>query len=135
MSLAMMLATTACQTTPNNAGLNNTKWILTDWSKHVLPSEKPVTLVITLAENATNTNNKMSGQSFCNTFNTTFTAMSKNQVVLGPVLSTRMACTPDIMSIENDYLAQIRLVNEMEVISGSLVLKTTTGKTLIFAPA
>lgn len=135
MSMAMMLALTACQTTSNNAGLNNTHWILTDWSRHVLPSDKPVTIAITLADIPTNKNNKMYGQSFCNTFNATFVPTTNNKIQLGPVMSTKMACSSDKMDIENDYLGQISLVNEIEVISGSLVLRTSTGNTLIFAPA
>lgn len=130
-----MLAITACQTTSHTAELNNTNWILTDWSRHVLPADKPVTIAITLSENNTNKNPKISGQSFCNAFNAQITDISQPKVTIGPVISTKMACMPDKMAIENDFLGQIQTVNSIEILSGSLVLTTNTGKKLIFTPA
>lgn len=130
----MLFITTGCQTIMMNTALNGTHWILTDWSRHVLPSDKPVTLDINLAEPKQGGDNTLAGQSFCNRYHTTFTPIGNNVVSIGAVISTRMACTPEKNTFENDFLSQMQNVNRMEMKNGVLVLTTTDDKTLVFSP-
>ena len=101
--------------------LNNDNWVLSDWvadSISILTSsEKPITL------DFDQQNKKLSGNAGCNQYFGNYTLDNKN-LKAGPMGSTMMFCTEEIMQQEQQFLAlleagmEISKKNDLLILSG-----------------
>lgn len=95
----------------------------------VLGDNQDITLEITSTGQA-------SGSGGCNTYSTTIGRDSATDaLVVGPIVSTRMACDEDVMNAESDYFAQLEAVISGSAEGATLTLTTTEDETLSFTAA
>ncbi|WP_223032545.1 META domain-containing protein [Hanstruepera marina] len=73
----------------------------------------------------------VSGYSGCNRFSGTYETIG-NTLKIGPLASTKMACTPDRNAVESQFLSLLNEINTYEYLDGKLILKTGD-KTVITA--
>lgn len=95
----------------------------------VLGDNQDITLEITKTGQA-------SGSGGCNSYNTTIGRdPATDALVVGPVVSTRMACDEAVMNAESEYFAQLEAVVAGSVDGATLTLTTTDDDSLIFTAA
>jgi heat shock protein HslJ len=68
----------------------------------------------------------LSGNSGCNSYNGTFT-VTGNQITIGPIASTRMACSQELMDQESLYLAALGTAATYQIKDTGLELRTKDG--------
>jgi heat shock protein HslJ len=68
----------------------------------------------------------LSGNSGCNTYNGSFT-VTDDQITIGPLASTRMACTQELMDQESQYLAALGSAATYQIKDTGLELRTKDG--------
>jgi heat shock protein HslJ len=73
-----------------------------------------------------NSDGTLSGSSGCNTYNGSFT-VSGNQITIGPLASTRMACSQELMDQESLYLAALGSAATYQIKDTGLELRTKDG--------
>jgi heat shock protein HslJ len=66
---------------------------------------------------------KLSGNSGCNTYNGTYTTTG-NQIKIGPLATTRMACPQEIMDQETQYLAALQSADKYRIEGTGMELRT-----------
>ncbi|MFN2137216.1 MAG: META domain-containing protein, partial [Candidatus Promineifilaceae bacterium] len=119
------LSDSASRTITINAQLNGVAWTLSD--------TLPGTSITLEAGNGT-----LSGFAGCNTYNGTFSstlmAGPTNNITVGPLRTTSMACSEEIMDQEQAYLANLESASSY-TISGSTLTLTTAGGPLVFNAA
>jgi heat shock protein HslJ len=71
-------------------------------------------------------NGSLSGNSGCNTYNGTYT-VTGDQIKIGPLATTRMACPQEIMDQETQYLAALQTAATYRVEGTGLDLRTQEG--------
>lgn len=77
----------------------------------------------------------VNGSAGCNSYMGTFTADGA-AMTFGPLGSTRMMCSPEVMTFEDRFLPLIGTTESAELtFDGTLVLTNPTGPNLVFAPA
>jgi putative lipoprotein len=69
------------------------------------------------------------GSSGCNRFTGTYTQKG-DELTLGPLATTRMACRPEVMELEQQFLAMLGNVRYAEASHLQLILKEGSGKVL-----
>lgn len=94
---------------------------MTEWSRGPTPQ---MTVVIT--------SDTIHGRAPRNRFSGNFTATHPNNVTIGPLAVTRMAC-PDI-SIETAILNDLSRMTEWSLVQSQLHLRGPEGQTLTLAP-
>ena len=96
--------------------ISGTEWVLRAWSwDDAAPTNPEVTLQVQ--------DGRFAGRSGCNTYS----AMAKvgdapGDVILGPAISTRMACAEPAAGIETRYLAQLQGIRKFGFVAGQLAL-------------
>lgn len=83
-------------------------------------------------------NGKVSGNAGCNRYFAPVTGKEPGQLDIGLVGSTKMACPPAIMQIEDRYLRALQQVQRFSFVSGQLALTYEDGgepDTLLFSPS
>jgi len=132
----MALAVAACggskaTPTPVPAGplnLTGTSWLLI---KYLSPEGSVYTVPGAVTPQASFTADTMNGNAGCNTFNGPYTLTGENLKV-GPIISTKMACPEPGASVENAYLAALNVVDKAALLdNGNLQLWDTEGKTTL----
>ena len=68
----------------------------------------------------------LSGNSGCNTYNGTYT-VTGDQIKIGPLATTRMACPQEIMDQETQYLAALQTAATYRVEGTGMELRTQEG--------
>ena len=76
-------------------------------------------------------NGTLSGFAGCNTYNagytTTLAAGNTNSITVGPITATGMACTPELASQEQAYLAALQTASSYTINGATLTLTTASG--------
>jgi heat shock protein HslJ len=137
VALAVMaLALAACggakpTPTPVPSGplnLTGTSWLLI---KYLSPDGTVFTVPSAITPQAAFTADTMSGNAGCNTFNGPYTLEGEN-INLGPMASTMMACQEPTASVEIAYLAALNVVDKAALLdNGNLQLWDSAGKTTL----
>jgi heat shock protein HslJ len=136
--LALALATAACGSaaaspspSPLPSGpldLNGTTWMLL---KYVSPDGTSYTVPSAVTPIASFQDGTVSGSGGCNTFNGPYT-LTGDQLTMGPLAATKMACEEPIASVETAYLAAMDVVNRAAILeNGNLQLWDDGGKTTL----
>lgn len=76
------------------------------------------------------TADQVSGSSGCNTFNGAYT-LTDDQVAIGPLATTRMACEQDVMDQETQFLVALATPATVEVSGGVVTLRDADGATQV----
>lgn len=110
--------------------LEGTTWTLIDldWCEPV-----PEGITVNALFNA----NKVSGSGGCNRYFASVTWSGSNEITIGAVGSTRMACPSPTMRVEYCYLSALQKIKKFNFVFGNLVLvyeDETTWKSLIYKP-
>jgi heat shock protein HslJ len=105
--------------------LSNTRWLLTS-----LGGETP-TGTITLEFGA---GNRAGGSGGCNTFGSGYT-ISGDAISFQPVISTMMACEPEIMRQEGAFFAALQSAARFTLTDNALTIDYGDGLALVFAAA
>jgi heat shock protein HslJ len=128
MVLASLVAAGCATTTtteptplPSIVGL----WLAHDIAGAPVPSDVQVTLSLYGDGRAV-------GRAGCNNYTTRY-QRTDDTIAFGPVASTRMACAPELMTLEQSYLSTLEAANRVERrADGTLVLTTGEAKQLVF---
>jgi len=108
--------------------LTGTSWLLI---KYLSPEGSVYTVPGAVTPQASFTADTMNGNAGCNTFNGPYTLTGENLKV-GPIISTKMACPEPGASVENAYLAALNVVDKAALLdNGNLQLWDTEGKTTL----
>ena len=108
--------------------LDGTSWRLTDY---LSPDGALFTVPAAVTPLAAFAAGTMSGNAGCNTFNGPYTITGQD-IALGPLMSTKMACQEPIASVENAYLAALNVVDKVAILdNGKLQLWDSEGKTTL----
>jgi heat shock protein HslJ len=139
-TLLLMLSVAACGSSdatasPQPSGpldLDDTVWLLVSYlspegTSYTVPSA--VTPTLAFADGTA------SGSGGCNTFSSPY-ELTGEDLTMGPVASTKIACEEPIASVENAYFAALDVVNKAAMLdTGRLQLWDSGGKTtLVFVP-
>jgi len=112
---------TVTDAAPQNP-LAGTSWMLSAMNVNQVP-------VSTITASFTASGN-MSGDSGCNSYNTSYT-VSGNNITIGPASGTGIMCEPDAMADEQAYLAALPLAVTFEINSGKLIISDSAGQMLL----
>jgi heat shock protein HslJ len=108
-----------------NANLEGTDWILSN----TLPG---TSISLQFA------NGNLSGFAGCNSYDasytTTLAAGPTNSISVGPITTSQMACTPEILAQEGTYLTNLESASQY-TISGATLTLTTAGGPLTYGAA
>ena len=109
--------------TASLATLEGREWVLRKLSSTgAAPAEPEVTMSID--------GDRLSGSSGCNRYNGTIeTGETATSLVVGPLMSTRMACPPDLMDLEQRVTAALQGAQSWSFHLGLLVLNYQEGDT------
>jgi heat shock protein HslJ len=108
--------------------LTGTNWLLI---RYLSPDGALFTVPAAITPKAAFTADTMSGNAGCNTFNGGYT-LTGQDLKLGPMASTMMACQEPIASVENAYLAALNVVDKAALLdNGNLQLWDSEGKTTL----
>lgn len=101
-----------------------------DWIANVLDgTQLPATAFVILSFS----DGALTGRSACNRYRGTYT-LSGEGLALGGFALTRMACTPDLMAIEQAVLAAFATVTQFDIAAdGALLLKSDGSTTVLTA--
>jgi heat shock protein HslJ len=114
--------------------LAGTNWLLI---KYLSPGGAVFTVPMSVTPTAQFTADQMSGNSGCNTFNGPYTLGAGNakdgqELTLGPMTSTMMACQEPMLGVETAYLAALDVVDKAALLEGGeLQLWDSGGKTTL----
>lgn len=112
--------------------LDGTDWLLRAWDRDdPAPAEPPVTL--TYSEGG------FAGRSGCNSYSGPVeTGEIPGEIVIGPIVSTRMACPELQMQVESRYLTILQAATKFGVMDGDLTLtyqdETGASRVMLFSP-
>jgi heat shock protein HslJ len=113
------------------AGLPGTKWDLrymvdaAKQSKSSLLANTQITLIFGADGN-------LNGSDGCNQYSGTY-QVNGNQITVGPLISTQMACSQDIMQQESTYLIALQSATSFEQTAQQLIINHPGGR-LEYAP-
>lgn len=75
---------------------------------------------------------QLSGSGGCNTYGATYATSGSNQIAIGPVAATAMACLDEgVMQTEQEYFAALGKVTTYDRKANQLTLKDATGATQV----
>jgi heat shock protein HslJ len=130
--LAVLLLVAGCSTMsakPAAAGgsLEGGPWLVEDINKQGVIDNARGELTFDPGDHGTS---RVSGRAFCNRFTGAWT-QNGNQVTLGPLAMTRMACPDPLMALESKFTA---ILNDVKTVSfdktGAAILATADGRTI-----
>ena len=109
--------------------LDNTTWNLTSYldggTLHSLPADAEVTLTFQ--------GDAAGGKSACNSYRCTV-IIGDDTLTFGPGVSTKMACPPPLMQLEDRYLRTLETVATWQITDDTLTLRDSAGQAaLVFA--
>ncbi len=104
--------------------LINGEWILTQMNEVVLTA-----LIVKPKLNIALEDLILSGKGGCNNYSANITSLSSNKLVLGPIMSTRMACHNN--NIESEYLKLLKTTATYQIVSEQLILFNQAGKKIL----
>lgn len=125
-ALALIIGLSSCSKDLDTAVKNSSKWVLSEWPEHSLPTAAKATLNI-------NDGNKIGGKSFCNTYGGT-AVFNGNALKFSQIFGTKMYCD-QVASAEDQYLKDLELVNSGRLEGGKLTLMKDGKPILIFSKA
>ena len=106
--------------------LDNTNWKLTSYIDGAAMRELPPDAEVTL----TFQDGRAGGRSACNRYSGTAT-IGDETLTFGQMLSTKMACQPPVMEIEDKYLRALESVATWRLADDKLELQDGAGRTLL----
>jgi heat shock protein HslJ len=106
--------------------LTGTNWVLTSYGDPNSPQPAPAESVITAVFSP---EGFVSGFSGCNQYNASYT-LQENQITLGPLATTRMACATG-METEQAYLQALATATQFEISGQTLTMTNNEGTTEI----
>jgi heat shock protein HslJ len=112
-------------------GLGGTKWNLMYLVDSARQSKSPV-LANTQITLIFDTNGNLSGNDGCNQYSGTY-KVNGNQITIGPLISTMMACAPDVMQQESTYMIALQSATSFDQSAQQLILTHPAGR-LEYAP-
>jgi heat shock protein HslJ len=99
-------------------------WVAQEVAGAPVPSDANVTLAIY-------DDGRAVGRAGCNNYSSKFTR-SGDSIAFGPTISTKMACTPELMDLEQSYLSTLDATTRVERLpDGALVLSTDDAKQIL----
>jgi heat shock protein HslJ len=127
LPLLSLLALSACATASLGPGIGGRELIAQDVNGVPVAGPKPLTLRFE--------GGRASGSAGCNSFSGSYQA-SEGRLEFGPLATTRMACTPDIMEQEQRFLAILAATRSISRYgNGSVSLIAPDGRAVRFRPA
>lgn len=126
LSAVALFLSSCSKTLQTSVQKSDTKWVLTRWAKHVLPTKAVATLNIT-------NGNKIGGKSFCNTYGGNVT-INGNALKIGHIMATKMYCN-DVGEAENKFLFDLQHVNAGTISGGRLRLMKEGEVIMVFSKA
>lgn len=113
------------------ADLDNTTWKLTAYDDGTAPRAVPAEAEVTLSFQ----DGAAVGRSACNRYRSMVTIGDDGTLTFGMAMATKMACSPDLMKIEQDYLQALNAVATWHLTDGNLALQDGVGQTILrFSP-
>ena len=108
-------------------GLEGQAWKLTSYANaRGVMTNMPTNARTTLEFN----NGKITGNAACNSYFGSYST-NGNQVMISEVASTRKACTPAIMTLEDDYFVALQAAASYKITGDTLELMNNAGKTTL----
>lgn len=105
---------------PGSLGLEGTSWVLDPASLPVpVPADRPVT--------ASFSGGLIGGSASCNLYSGPYTIARRGLIRIGAIVTTKIACTPDVAAVESAYLARLAKVTHYRVSARALVLAGPAG--------
>ncbi|TCC93980.1 META domain-containing protein [Pedobacter frigiditerrae] len=124
--LFVALALQSCSEKMTANSIKNTKWLLSEWPGQTLPIGKEGSLSF-------DTENKISGKSFCNGFGGN-AVINGNNIKFEQIFGTMMFCE-EVGQAEKFYLDGLRAVNSYKIVGGKLQLLIDGKVVMIFTKA
>jgi len=126
-ALALLLA--GCTSAPKAAGpasgIVGPVWVAEDIAGTAAGAEAPITLQL-------GADGRASGRGGCNGYGGGYT-LAGDALSFGPMMSTKMACAPELMDREQRYFQTLAHVAHFAVADdGALLLTTADGQTIRF---
>jgi heat shock protein HslJ len=110
---------------PAAAGIVGPVWVAEDIAGTAAGGEAPITLQL-------GSDGRASGRGGCNGYGGSY-ALAGDALSFGPLLSTKMACAPELMDREQRYFQTLAQTAHYAVADdGALLLTTADGKTIRF---
>ena len=110
-----MISLAACNTSSSEGSLTGSIWLLVDLNGEPVQTGTVITAEFT-------EDSRVSGNSGCNSYNTTY-ELSSNKIEFGEqIAATLMACPEPVMEQESAYLEALLNTTEFEIIEDELVL-------------
>lgn len=104
------------------ASLDGTSWTLVEGTDITIPDDTEMTIAFEAG--------RTSGSGGCNRFMGSYDQAGE-QISLGRLASTRMACAEEVMSAERAYLSALESVTSSSATGGVLVLSDSSGQALL----
>ncbi|MBB2146065.1 META domain-containing protein [Pedobacter sp. LMG 31464] len=114
LGFILVIAMQACSEKLGMNNVANSKWVLSEWPGQIMPNTtKKATLNF-------DTDNKVSGKSFCNGFGGMVT-IDGDKIKFSELIGTMMYCE-DVGQAEGKYTEGLRTANSFKIVSGKLQL-------------
>jgi heat shock protein HslJ len=125
LPLLPLLALSACATS-GIPRIGTGDFVALDVNGAPVVGDRPLTLRL-------DSEGRASGNSGCNSFSAPYELGSRERITFGPVVSTRMACAPDIMEQETRFIAILDAAESYSVYaSGSVSIIAPDGRAIRF---
>ena len=108
------------------AGLENTNWTLVSYFDGTAILQPPADAEVTLAF----ADGAAGGKSGCNRYQSAVT-IGDDTLRFGPTMSTKMACPPPVMEVEQTYLRALEMVATWRIADSTLELQDSGGRTIL----
>lgn len=119
----MFLTMNSCGNSKNTTSLDKQSQLTLDGEYSIHQINGSITSLTDLTINFDNNTKTISGYSGCNRFSGAY-EINGNTLKIGPLASTKMACTQERDSIESQLLNTLAKINAYEYLDGTLILKT-----------
>lgn len=106
--------------------LDNTHWKLASYRDGTALRDTPADAEVTLAFQG----GRAGGKSACNRYSSPVT-IGDDTLTFGQTVSTRMACSPPLMEIEERFQRALESVATWRIADGTLELQDSSGETLL----
>ena len=106
--------------------LENTSWNLTAYFDGTALQRSPADAEVTL----TFADGAAGGKSGCNRYQSAVT-IGDDTLRFGPTMSTKMACPPPVMEVEQTYLRALEMVATWRIADSTLELQDSGGRTIL----
>lgn len=128
---AFALVASACASGGTGGTIDGTSWVLTTYDVSGMATAVPAGTRV----DATFADGRVSGSAACNAYNAPVT-ISGATIEVGPTVTTAMACEPDVMALEQAYLANLANAATFTATAETLTMFDSAGKSiLVYAAA